>query len=69
MIVGAVVLLVVVIALLAKSFAGSPATNPDKPKFPDFMDPATGKPKAGTVGSGQTPVSGRPNMPMRPSGG
>jgi len=51
-IVGAVVLVVILVAVLAKVFMAPPPSNPDPPKFPDFIDPATGKPKGATKGSG-----------------
>jgi hypothetical protein len=69
-IVGAVIVVVILVALLAKSFMGSPATNTEQTKFPDFIDPATGKPKAGQMGSGQAaPVGGRPAPPPGMGGG
>lgn len=69
LIAGAVVVAVVLIFFLARTFMAPPPHNPDKPKFPSFIDPATGKPKAGVRGSGETTPTGRPAGPGGPQGG
>jgi hypothetical protein len=70
-IIGAVILVIALIAVLGKTFMAPPPSNPNPPKLPDFIDPATGKPKAGNRGSGmQQPGGGSTGSMMGyPQGG
>ena len=66
LIVGAVLVVIIVVALLAKTFMAPPAHNTEPPKYPDFIDPATGKPKAGNKGSGMSTPNMVPSGPGAP---
>jgi hypothetical protein len=70
-IIGAVLLVGVLIAVLAKTFMAPPPHNPNPPKYPDFIDPATGKPKQGQAqrGSGQGSTGSSTGDMMRQQGG
>ena len=72
-----VIIVVVLIAVglvifLGKHFMGGSPTNTGTTVYPSFIDPATGKPKAGAAAgsSGEaSPMRGRPPMPGGPGGG
>ena len=68
-IIGAVILVIALIAVLGRTFMAPPPSNPNPPKFPDFIDPATGKPKTGVTGSGmQQPGTGGTGAYMQQRG-
>jgi hypothetical protein len=73
----AVVVVVALCWFLGKTYLAPSPTNTNKPVFPSFIDPATGKPWAGKAnnGSGEAqPATGAGNgppggIPGRPSSG
>ena len=66
-----VIVAIVVVYFIGKTFMASSPTNNEKPVYPSFIDPSTGKPWEGkSNGSGQSaPTGGSPNTGSPGSGG
>lgn len=64
----AIVVAVGLVVVMGKHFLGGQPTNTGKTVYPSFIDPATGKPKAGAgASSGETGAP--PSRFLMPNGG